>query len=242
MPVHSKFIVHWAGKEITKHPPLSASDSQSYIALLRKIMEGGLLMKIGSEVIHGRLNRNIEAKIARACFTEIKLSEVKDHAFKYGLLGIGFDRQFICERYGNPVFYVQNHLKYGVVIETLDPIIGYLQRRKNDGDSEAEKMIKFLEIPLCLMKGMSEKTNSTEYDCYDEMEWRIIHLGHMEEDNMIQKKDDNYYLKFSPSDIKLLVFPDTSTKGSALNDDRLKDLIFSHHLPIITTIDECEHF
>jgi hypothetical protein len=144
MPVHSKFIIHWAGREITKYPPLSTSRSQSYVQLLKKIMEDGLLMKIGSEVIHGRLNKYIQAKIARVCFTEIKLSQVKDHACKYGLLGIGFDRQFICERYGNPVFYVQNHLEYGVVIETLDPIRGYLERKKEDGDREAEKMIKFL--------------------------------------------------------------------------------------------------
>lgn len=241
MEVHSKFIVHWAGKEITRNISLSPTDSKLYLELFKKIVKEGLLLTRGSELIHGRSNKYIKAETARVCFTEIRLSQVKSHALKYGLLGIGFDRQFICERYGNPVFYVQNHLEYGVVIETLDYLRGYLQQRKDNNDDRAEEMIKFLEVPLCFVKNMSERTNSTQFDCYDEMEWRIIHLDHME-NRFIEKRGEKYYLKFSPSDIKILVYPDTRTKESALNDAQLKESIFNHHFPIIATIEECEHF
>jgi hypothetical protein len=43
---------------------------------------------------------------AMTCFTEIKLSNVREHTKRYGKLGFGFSRDFVMERHGAPVHYV----------------------------------------------------------------------------------------------------------------------------------------
>ena len=70
------------------------------------------------EVVAGYQDSGIDYTVPLTCFTEIRLSEAKSHAAKYGQLGLGFQRRFVIERCGGPVKYVSG--------DDRDPIIGNL--------------------------------------------------------------------------------------------------------------------
>ncbi len=235
MKIHSKFLVHWTGKDITheKTPSrLTEEENTKFLSHFRDIVKNGLLMGMGTEKIYGRENTSITITIPRVCFTEIKLSQAVGHAQKYGFLGVGFNRKFVLTRNGNPVFYIQNG-RNGIVIENLDYLHKYV---KND-----KQKLRELEVILGFLKNMSDKdTYNLTY--YDEMEWRILHSDLLEAEERIQKKDGLYYLKFLPKDVRIIVFPNLIVRKKALKDNWLKENFFDKYIPMMTTVSDCTNF
>ena len=88
MNIHSKFLVHWTGNG--KDDIESKAESirpQLYLDRLIDDFKYGLYTKRTSEdVIRRRKIKNI----VRLCFTEIRLSQAKKHAGRYGKLGNRF--------------------------------------------------------------------------------------------------------------------------------------------------------
>jgi len=168
MSIHSKYLIHWTGKGLNLE---EVHIQESYLNRLKDICCKGLYMNRGRERIYGRGGTSITATISRVCFSEIRLSQVSDHAKLYGGLGIGFHRDFVIEREGNPVLYVLNG-DNGVVIENF----AHLHKSiKSNG-----QMLKELEIILGYLKNMSDRNDST-LKYYEEMEWRVVHLNRLED-------------------------------------------------------------
>lgn len=93
--------------------------------------------------------------ISRASFTELKLSEVRKHAYEYGRLGFGLKRFYLFDRGGQPMFY---------------PKVKSNSTKPNwflDNDSQ------FTDEQKSFFKGMCE-SEDLNYKYYSESEWRII--------------------------------------------------------------------
>jgi hypothetical protein len=229
MGIHSKFLVHWTGKD------LPSGESDQYLERLRNCCEFGLYMKKGVEAIQGSNSTTATAVVSRVCFSEIRLSQVQKHAKLYGAMGIGFNREFVIERMGGPVFYVQNGSN-GVVIEHFAHIHKYLRENKK------QEMIKRMNTIMGYLKNMSDPAdNNLHY--YEEMEWRVIQIECLEGKYIIPENPSAgiYRLIFKPEDVELIVFPDKETKQLALIDKFILDF-FKNHLPIIATVNDCDNF
>jgi hypothetical protein len=113
--VHSDFLIHWTGKDIDAehHPTWYNSDHRSktdpivdehYLNRLRDILTYGLWMTDEGERKFqvGSTEITIPAT-PQCCFTELKLSESRKHAARYGRLGIGVKRPFLFQRCGRPL-------------------------------------------------------------------------------------------------------------------------------------------
>ena len=119
-PAFSKTLpVHWRKhclrpidqSSLIKEPKLI----EGYVNRLQDILKFGLWMtseksldEIKKEPSRsqddGRLYETMD--VAHVCFTELKLSESRQHAFEYGRLGIGVKRMFLFDRAGQPMIYV----------------------------------------------------------------------------------------------------------------------------------------
>jgi len=224
MGIHSRFVVHWTGKDFT------TNDSIHYVKRLKDCCQNGLYMNPGKESITGSNTTTVNASVSRTCFTEIRLSQALKHSNLYGKLGIGFNREFILERMGGPVFYVQNGLN-SAVIEHFAHIHKYLRNIKN------QDMIDRMNTIMGFLKKLSEHGDSN-LQYYEEMEWRIIHLKYLEAKKYITRKDPTsgiYRVIFKPEDVELIVFPDKETKQRALRDSFIMNF-FREHEPMITTV------
>jgi len=122
--LRSNFLVNWVGKHIEdKYKKLKdeyceeyarAYRADEYINVLRNTLgdrdtrADGLWMTEIKEKILKPIQKipGFEYEWLVTCFTEIKLSDVREHTREYGCLGFGFSRDFIIERYGAPVHYV----------------------------------------------------------------------------------------------------------------------------------------
>ena len=234
--LHSKFLVHWTGGGQTdfhnSHCALNDDIRNKYVDRLLNTLQLGFFMKRGNETIWGANNQNVTASISRVCFTEIKLSLAKQHAGKYGLLGIGVSRHYVLERFGGPVFYVQNG-RLSNVVENFHKVSQFLLGQPKEVRDEFSVLTGYL-------KNMSERDNQ-ELLYYDEMEWRVVHLNRLDGKYVSTQDPTNfiYRLLINPTDIKVIVFPDSRTKTMALQRPDLHALIDN---PIFVTLEECENF
>lgn len=175
-PIHSDFIIHWTGKDIDKYDQgwvkkhYSKTKKQIadlYLKRLEDILEYGLWMtkKEEDKSIFIREDRKeIEIKrpwVARTCFTELKLSEARSHAKKFGRLGIGFKRFFLFDRLGSPMVYFHPERKNWFFQSKIS--------KKDEG--------KIDNYYSCFLKHMCEISSdgTWQYTYFDESEWRIIY-------------------------------------------------------------------
>ena len=243
---HSKLLVHWTGKNINLDNKKMDDDlRKKYVDLLKDDLCKGLCMNPGKETIYGKEDREVTAKIARVCFTEIKLTQTEEHSKRYGKLGIGFNRDFVLEREGNPVFYVQNGER-GHIIQNLNKLISWM--KKLPYNTGVGSNIEELAIVLGYLKNMSCR-NENELKYYDEMEWRVVHITRLEGlNNYIQDIEEKtkegkkkYRLKVSPKDVKLIVFPDSETLRLAMKDEEISKY-FNSYVPTLIALDDCKNF
>lgn len=180
-PAHSNLLIHWTGFDIDcksdewESKPSSETnekDRKLYLDRLIGILKFGLWMTKNEEdkFLKFGEDTNGENKIerpwaARTCFTELKLSEVRNHASRYGRLGIGFKRPFLFKRLGSPMVYYQSFYENNWF---LPPFL-----------SEYGKSDYF----SCFLKKMSEKSREGRmvFKYFDESEWRIIYSDKIEE-------------------------------------------------------------
>ena len=233
--IHTKFLVHWTGKKFhIPTDPLNDKLRDKYVEALINILENGFEMRKGKEEIIDLDGKLLETFVSRVCFTEIKLSLVRKHAQRYGLLGLGVDRDFVLKRYGNPVFYMKSGDSNVAV--NANKVLEFLKRQDN-----ADEILLEYRTLLAYFKNMNDK-DSDDLTYYDEIEWRITHLNRLEDEGRLSVVDEAnyvYLLKLKPGDVKVLVFPDKKTKTQAFNNTRFSKLI---EKPICLTIDDCENF
>ena len=156
------------------------SVTAQYLKRLRDILKFGLWMTeedIGTSVCNFK-NKHVECEecdagkkiesITRTCFTELKVSESRKHARKYGRLGIGVKRRFLFERSGRPVAYYQNY----------------------KGKDEIQYCDQFFKSTASCNKSMlgffkPMGKSGIRFDYYPESEWRIIDSDKLRRDRLI---------------------------------------------------------
>lgn len=177
--VHSDLLVHWSGKDIDEeHQPNWVNEDQSditdetvdaYVRRLRDILKFGLWMTEQPSWITP--NKTRVPSMACLCFTELKLSQSRAHARRYGRLGIAVKRPFVFKRGGRPVVYFEPRFGEDVMVTQLS------------GIEEGRKLLHFFRP----MDSGTEKR--LQYDIYSESEWRIVeHTGHRWEKYVIDPR------------------------------------------------------
>ncbi|RJP57580.1 MAG: hypothetical protein C4541_09920 [Candidatus Auribacter fodinae] len=170
-PVHSDFLVHWTGEDIDKehdqkwyeNPKNQSLTNQgafnAYLERLKYILKYGLWMIESNDGEKIVVNKQSYDKpiFPRTCFTELRLSEARKHAKRFGRLGIGFKRYYLFDRLGAPMIYVQE----GTESVLFPPF------SKKDFD-ESNPACSFLKH----MCPSDEKPKNYKY--FDESEWRIV--------------------------------------------------------------------
>lgn len=270
--VHSDFLIYWTGKDLEKSPNTAwyeADKSKTsnaltdlYIKRLHNILKYGLWMTE---------EQNIELSFAdervpipptpKVCFTELKLSESRKHARRYGRLGIGVKRRFLFDRSGRPLLY-------------------YWHKGWEQKDLFLEACAKELQNKdlLNFFKPMNSSTTpSLTYDLYSESEWRIIYFKGLLEKKLIKDPRDgknteeheyfNSLTAEEQSKLKylipldgwfgLIIYPSLETKNKAQQDDstgvkqeiiRIKslrdrgNLVEKGNRPIEVDLDACRNF
>lgn len=119
--------------------------------IFKNIMENGLKF---SNIVVDQLETKFMNK--GICFTDIPLYLSNEHTEAYGKFGIGFSREFVKNRGGNPVFYfvnwndirnntnsyalrgilsdnIRNVAKFCLAISDLEKRQGYIVLREKDG-------------------------------------------------------------------------------------------------------------
>jgi hypothetical protein len=173
--IHSDLLVHWTGKDIDARyqPDWSTQDAshqspavdRAYLHRLRDILQVGFWMTAQESWV---LPSGEEVPSALAvCFTELKLSQSRTHAIRYGRLGIAVKRPFLFDRGGRPVVYFQHR---GSRDTFLEHCVGSFTDRR---------LLQFF-------KPMDDGTHQRlAYELYAESEWRLIADSHQEENNLI---------------------------------------------------------
>lgn len=228
MGIHSRFLVHWTGKDIDDKNCPETEKSQMYVERVKDDLKKGLFSKRTSE---DSIREWKIKNLVRICFTEIRLSQTKVHAKSYGRLGIGFTRDFIMNKGGRPVIYIPYEpTEDGRLLE--DSIMKVYT--KSEHNAEINKS------SIWIMAHVKRMSNEKNEDYYEEMEWRLVydeiskHFSYVEAEKV-------HRLQFMARDIAIIIFPDENIKQQSLRDKFIRDY-FSEHLPIMATLDDCLNF
>ena len=144
---------------------------------------------------------------------------------------MGFSRKFILDRSGRPVIYIPFEAENSLLEESL--------RQAYETSHAYDDIHKPITYVLAYIKRMWDELD-TQY--YDEMEWRIIYDEDPANPYFTKGTEEGVYrFIFEPTDVKVIIFPDEETKLLALDDAKLRS-VFSRHLPIIATLEECKSF
>ena len=182
--IHSDVLIHWTGKDIdTDYDPhwdrhykmgITKKAKDAYVERLDNILTYGLW--ITKEEKPEQYNSVDLPTPPRCCFTELKLSESRKHARKFGRLGIGVKRYFLFNRFGRPVMYFGGYGTNSVKDKFLEACLG------------AWKENLRIKNMLSFFKPMSSTPPNLNYDLYAESEWRMIFLEDDEEYRSLLEK------------------------------------------------------
>jgi hypothetical protein len=168
--IHLDFLVHWTGKDLdAKYDPdwytsdksVIKKESQlslAYIERLYNILKYGLWLTEAPEKLQVEGNEIELPSTPKLCFTELKLSESRTHAKRYGRLGIGVKRPYLFFRFGRPLAYFGYHIQI-----QNDP---FLKACVNDFKDKS--LLNFFK-PM-------NSSSTLNYDLYSESEWRIVFI------------------------------------------------------------------
>jgi hypothetical protein len=206
--VHSDFLIHWTGKDIDEELQpnwydvhhYSRTDPQvdeRYLSRLRDILTYGLWMTEEGERKFGVGSKEITIPaVPKCCFTELKLSESRRHAARYGRLGIGVKRPFLFQRFGRPLAY-----------------FGFGEQSHNDRFLEAcSQGLQNLQL-MNFFKPMNSDPRKLTYELYAESEWRLLFFDELlRERKIINPRDSSnakehaYFNSLTPQQQTILKF------------------------------------
>ncbi len=249
--IHSDFLIHWTGGrkgdfdcnvdwQIKRRSQTNEELTGKYLTRLKSILKYGFWMTEDEE--------NTLKEIPQTCFTELKLSQARNHAKKYGRLGIGVKRLFALDRGGRPLVYFSKGTG-GKVFDQLYQTC--LTSIPNDP-------------ALNFFKKMHEG-KGFDYRYFFESEWRII--GKHENKYFLDPKKafPEYYatlsgreqqkLKFlMPVDkwLGIIIYPSLEVKREAFKDEEIRMLLDQRSnnnaspeqgiWPIELDLDACRNF
>lgn len=228
MKIHSEFLVHWTGSDIESQR--NTDKPGLYLNRLLDVYAHGLFAKRTNEAVVRRMKMK---NIVRWCFTEIRLSQAHQHAERFGRLGIGFTREFIIEKGGRPVIYIPFDAPDSSRL--LEDSIRYVHDN-SVRDSEVQRSAKYI---MAHVKRMGDSPAS--YEHYEEMEWRIVRGESQQNRHFTNPRRGEHRLEFLPTDVQIIIFPDSDTRELALENDELQPHL-DRHMPVMATLADCGHF
>lgn len=271
--IHSDFLIHWTGKYLDEKDSngelkwckqkkdkseTNKKEIRSYIKRLRDILQFGLWMTAEQENPLDK-DRVLVPNTPKTCFTELKVSESRKHARRYGRLGIGVKRNYIFDRFGRPLIYFRR-----------DKLKKDLFFKKCTLDFKDKNLLNFFK-PM-------NSSSTLNYDLYSESEWRIIYFEELLSKGLIvdprdpQNTDEYSYFHsltkeeqdklryLIPLDgwFAMIIYPSLKVKNKAQQDDsttgikqqikRIKDLkddgnrVEGNNWPIEVDLDACRNF
>ena len=199
------------------------------------------------EMLLGKNHTQLSYTCPMTCFTEIRLSQAKQHASRYGILGVGVSRKFALDLYGTPVHYVRN-CEPEQVIGNVNDIIQFFKEISENNElpetlkTKASKIENYHAMTVAFMKGMSHLKDDFQF--LEENEWRIVQFTPLIENGKIEKlPDGSFRIPINPDDIEVIVFPDDSTRTLALNNEKIKEWIVKRSNALVSlTLHECTEF
>lgn len=269
--IHSDFLIHWTGKDIDEEydknwydsdkskTSKSCNVSELYITRLYNTLKHGLWMTEADEgeLCLGKHSIPIPS-VPKSCFTELKLSESRKHAKKFGRLGIGVKRNFLFDRFGRPLTYFRrDQLRNDIFVQ------------KCCADLKDMNFLNFFK-PM-------NSTRTLNYDLYSESEWRIIYFEKLIAKKLIidPRNENNteelaYFNSLSPKEqeklkylipldswFAMIIYPSLEVKNIAQQDSskgildeikRIKELpdhgnrVEKGNRPIEVDLDACRNF
>jgi hypothetical protein len=138
---HEQLLFHWIGRDIERDFPGTDQKSREaradrYVSHLTGSLDKGLWVKhpdSPESLLSDRAMRLPAFPLA--CFTEWRPDESRAHVAKYGKLGLGFPRNWVSKRGGQPVTYVQ-HAKASRFNKALEAVTQAISTYKGDVDAE----------------------------------------------------------------------------------------------------------
>ncbi|MFA5156808.1 MAG: hypothetical protein WC532_05390 [Candidatus Omnitrophota bacterium] len=117
---------------------------------------------------NGKRRKIKRPETARICFTELRLSDARAHAKKFGRLGIGFKRFFVFNLLGAPVVYFHPQRANWF----FPPYFDWFKKIGKEAYFS------------CFLKKMGEKDRKDrtwKYKFFDESEWRVVYSPEIKE-------------------------------------------------------------
>jgi hypothetical protein len=261
--IHSDYLIHWTGKDIDcEHDKKWHESDKSktnritedkYLKRLHDILKFGLWMTKESDSEH-------VPAWPKCCFTELKISESRRHARRYGRLGIGVKRPFLFDRYGRPLVY------FGFRDQSKDKL---LYACADKFKLEKPELMSFFK-PM-------NNSGPLTYELYAESEWRLIFFEELLKEKLIvdprnapNEEVHNYFqslneeqqqrLKYLvPLDgwFQMIIYPSLSVKNKAQQNQehkifdeikRIKALpdhgnrVEGANWPVEVNLDACRNF
>jgi len=270
--VHSDFLIYWTGKDIDSvydqkwHQSDKSKTNKKcdvagrYLKRLYDILQFGIWMTEGNDPPFCCDSISIPVpSTPKTCFTELKLSESRKHARRYGRLGIGVKRPFVFKRFGRLVVY------YGFQGNPAKDIF-----LKQCVQELADKNL------LNFFKPMNS-TTTLNYDFYSESEWRILYFKELLSQKLIidprdtqNTKEHAFFQDLKPNEqaklkylipldgwFAMIIYPSLDVKNKAQQDttnniqkeiERIKKLpdhgntVEGGNWPIEVNLDACRNF
>jgi len=272
--IHSDFLIHWTGEDIDQkydsdwygkadRKQIDGNAESEYLDRLRNILQFGLWMTEEPDRTFGGVTI---PRTPKCCFTELRLSESRKHASRYGRLGIGVKRPFLFTRHGRPLVY-----------------FGFGEDDHNDrflkgcaSDLKDKRMLNFFK-PMNSPRGRPRPGYPMfDYDFYAESEWRLLVFDELlnrgtiiDPRNRKYAKHHDYFSSLSPKQqqklkyivpldgwFSMIIYPSMSIRKAARQDstiireiNRIKsdrrdhgNIVESGNWPIEVTVGDCRHF
>jgi hypothetical protein len=220
MATKSEYLIHWTGKDINAAiDKLTDIERSKYIERLRNTCQSGLWMMPNVENLRGRGNVGFGSYSQITCFTENRVDYYLHHARKYGLMGFGFNRQWVLDRDGMPVIYLKND-STDLQTQIISNIIFALEKYKDDQGNLNKKFSSEYSLLLDYAKPMSN-VNTNDFTYLEEAEWRICWNSAISSSKIELNKGNkppDYFLPFKPDELKLIILPDINCRKMAMSD------------------------
>jgi len=116
----SKELTHFVGRKL-------AFETDQYDLLMKILKEGWLTHENHTPNVSGNLWVNMSAKMSQnemyslqmVCFCDIPKEDLALHTEKYSRFGLSFDKDFIVEKGGTPVYYLPKEAKVDLFFQKV---------------------------------------------------------------------------------------------------------------------------
>lgn len=243
MGAKPNYLIHWTGKDIaTSTTSLNIDHRKAYLKRFVSIIQNGFWMNRNSDELWGMDSAHIYMNVGITCFTEHRLTNSFYHTMKYGMLGIGVSREFVLDRWGAPVVYLENSSENDVNTAILHQTWKYL---KNETKPEHRNVyLSFLQF-LNLMKPMSN-ANTRDFEYIDEGEWRIVQYNQLDEKGLLvipEKEPPHRLVPIKKNEVKLIILPDRDSINMFYSEPEVIDWFNNLDIkPSVLTLEELKDF